>query len=241
MMGIFLLPIWLLSATCHAEQALWSDVHDGDDTRLRLRIGSNQFIYDLLPDVAQITREGFALAGIRLVLTDLPPERSLRYASDGTLDGDLFRSDFAVQEHPTLLKIDVPLATLDFYPYVQPQTHCVANVADLAEQSAIKVHGLHYFKVLNGMDINYVHEAPNLVSGVKMLTSGRADFILLPDFAVPAIEKILDTQVKRCLDHPVLTLTLSTYLHEKHRSLIPVLEKTFRQALESYKSREQIP
>lgn len=234
---LIVLMIWttafLLPSTARATEAIWTvdqtPVNQGSDRELTM--GTNRFVYDLFPQVAYITNKGFARIGLKLSLMDLPPERSLLYSSQGRLDGDLFRGHFDTEEHASLLKVDVALATLYFYPYVLPDKPCIENRQQLTEKSSIGILGLHYFRLLENMGIHHANEAPNTVSGLKMLALGRADFMVLPDYVVPALEKATAVQVKRCLPEPILSIQLFTYLHEKHRTLIPVLEGAYREIL----------
>lgn len=231
------LLIWVaLSLLCHpasATEVIWTQdqkpVVNGADREITM--GTNRFVYDLLPQVGRVTAEGFARTGLKLALMDLPPERSLLYASQGMLDGDLFRGHFDTKEHASLLKVDVPLATLFFYPYVLSDKPCVETMPQLKEKTSIGILGLHYFRLLKDMGIHHAHEAPNTVSGLKMLALGRAEFLVLPDYVVPALEKAVAVQIKRCMPEPILSIQLFTYLHEKHRNLIPVLEQAYRDIL----------
>lgn len=225
-----------LSLLCHpasATEVIWTQNQKRavNDSEREFTLGTNRFVYDLLPQVGRITAQGFARTGLKLALMDLPPERSLLYASQGLLDGDLFRGHFDTKEHASLLKVDVPLATLFLYPYVLSDKPCVDTMPQLKEKTSIGIHGLHYFRLLKDRGIHHEHEAPNTVSGLKMLALGRADFLVLPDYVVPALEKASAVQVKRCMPEPILSIQLFTYLHEKHRNLIPVLEQAYRDIL----------
>jgi polar amino acid transport system substrate-binding protein len=223
-----------LSTSGHASEVVWLDPQGPSAVKgpgSELRLGTNRFVYELMPQVAAITAQGFERAGLKVALMDLPPERSLLYASQGVLDGELWRGHFDSSEHASLIKVDVPLATLFFYPYVRLQQACMEQPEQLKDRSSIGIHGLHYFKLLKEMGIHYAHEAPNTVSGLKMLAAGRADFIVLPDYVVPALEKATEVKVKRCLEEPILSIQLFTFLHERHRTLIPVLEKAYREIL----------
>lgn len=221
------------SSTIQASEVIWTENQNpvAQGTRHEFTMGTNRFVYDLLPQVALITVEGFARTGLKLALMDLPPERSLIYAAQGVLDGDLFRSHFDTKKHASLLKVDVPLGTLHFYPYVPPDKSCFNTSHELTAKTSIGILGMHYFDLLKDMGIHFAHEAPNIVSGMKMLGLGRADFMVLPDYVVPALQKAAAVQVKRCMPEPILSIQLFTYLHEKHRNLIPMLEQAYREIL----------
>jgi len=61
-----------------------------------------------------VLREAYRRLGRTLVVHQLPGERSLVYANEGKMDGELYRKLGLDRDYPNLVIVPVPLLTFDW-------------------------------------------------------------------------------------------------------------------------------
>jgi len=190
-----------------------------------LRIGSYSGAEFMWPEQVQWIAAAAEQLGYRLEFVSLPPERSLSMAASGRIDGDFFRQPLAVTNYHSLMPVEVPLETLDYWLYQRADRVCPKNAGEVKTLKPVGVLGHKYFDFFYKISEVGFEQVASFDAGIKMLKVGRADYLaFIKDPRSLKAGERLGVTLKTCLTRPLLSLDGYLYLHEKHKDLIPEFE-----------------
>jgi len=182
----------------------------------------------LSPAVRTLLRRALASLGHEVQFEPLPLRRSLAMTEQGLLDGETMRIRAVAEEHPTLLLVPVPLATMEVRGYVRRGEAMPTDLNSLAAWRVGYPRGVIALEKL-------LADAPRRVDAttrqdlLRLLRLGTIDLAL---FASTAGEPDIDTdQTEGLVKLPAALHSTPLYalLNGSHRALLPQLTKALQQ------------
>jgi polar amino acid transport system substrate-binding protein len=185
------------------------------------------------PDI-EISRivlsEAYSRLGIDIKIQELPGLRALIYANEGSTDGELFRAEGVEREYQNLIRIHIPINSVDIvvitksfsfevngWESLKPYSIGIQSGITFVESSIANIEGLKVTRVKNSSQL------------LRMLENDRIDVVVAP--RISALLSLADIKSKTItlLEPPLQSLPLYHYLNKKHQSLVPELENVLNQ------------
>lgn len=174
----------------------------------------------------QILREAYRRLGINLNVHKLPGERTLVYANDGKMDGELYRKLGMEREYPNLIIIPVPLQTYEIVIFTRGTSFFVSGWESLRPYTLGFVRGIKIVQEnTQGMKVEAV---PAMPQAFEKLMMGRTDLVLGNRSSGMAIIKAMNLEGVTVLEPPLASFPVFHYLHKKHEALVPELTRVLR-------------
>lgn len=184
-----------------------------------------------------IAREAYKRLGITLVVHRLPGERTLVYANEGKMDGELYRKLGMEREYPNLVIVPVPLQTYEIVIFSHGTNFIVNGWESLRPYTLGFMRGIKIIQEnTKGMKIEAV---PTMQQAFEKMMMGRTDLVLGNRASGMAIVKAMGMDAVTVLGPPLASFPVYHYLHKKHADLVPKLTKVLRQ-MQADKTIEQI-
>lgn len=180
------------------------------------------------PDI-EISRlvlaEAYGRLGIEIEIQRLPGLRALIYANEGLTDGELFRAAGVETDYVNLIRVKIPINTVDLvvitkkisfevtdWQSLKPYYIGIQSGITFIESSISKTEGLKVARVKSSSQL------------LRMLENERIDAVVAP--RISAILSLADLKSKEItiLEPPLQILPLFHYLNNKHQALVPELE-----------------
>jgi len=184
------------------------------------------------PDI-EISRlvlcEAYGRLGINITIQELPGLRALRYANEGSTDGELFRAEGVETEYPNLIRIHVPINVVDVVVLTKLLSFEIKNWQSLKPYRIGIQSGITFIESslsnITGLKIDRVKNSTQLL---MMLEMERIDAVVAP--RISAIVSLANLGFKSItiLEPPLQSFPLFHYLNKKHQSLVPELEKVLQ-------------
>jgi polar amino acid transport system substrate-binding protein len=185
------------------------------------------------PDI-EITRlvlsKAYGRLGIDITIQEMPGLRALIYANEGSTDGELFRAAGVEKEYSNLVRIQIPINSVDVvvitknfsfevngWESLKPYRIGIQAGITFVESSISNIGGLKVTRVKNSSQL------------LRMLENERIDVVVAP--RISALLSLADIKSKtiKLLEPPLKSLPLFHYLNKKHQSLVPELENVLKQ------------
>ena len=171
-------------------------------------------------------------AKIPLELVVIPSARALIQSSSGKVDGELQRIYALANAYPSLIRVPTPFTYFEPAVFSRNKNIKVNGWGSLQGLSVGMVRGMKFAELgLKGVsDVQQVTGSDQLFN---MLNAGRVDVIVSARFnGLYHMARVNLLNVKQL--EPVLERhELYHYLHEKHNSLVPIIDKAIQAMLES--------
>jgi len=175
----------------------------------------------------QIMREAYRRLGIKLVVHNLPGERTLVYANDGKMDGELYRKLGMEREYPNLMIVPVPLQTYEIVIFSHGTSFVVNGWESLRPYTLGYVRGIKIVgENTHGMRVEPV---PTMPLAFEKMMMGRTDLVLGNRSSGMAVIKSLNLEGVTVLEPPLASFPVYHYLNKKHEALVPELTRVLRQ------------
>ncbi|RUO66956.1 ABC transporter substrate-binding protein [Idiomarina ramblicola] len=170
--------------------------------------------------VTAVLEESYAKLDIKLEYIELPRARGEQLATEGTIAGELGRTELLEEKRRDLRRVPFPLFTFD-----------IIAVADRRNCGYCLPSNIESLAYVNGMDsitkvVNKLPEKPSVVTPIdleqvlKLLDSGRVQFAFIADFQFESSELRNNPHL---ITHKMSTEVGFHYLNEEHARLIPQL------------------
>ena len=166
-------------------------------------------------------REGLAQLGYDTQFVEAPMQRRLVMVAHGLLDGEMMRRPEVAEVHETLVRVDEPLLNLKSWYWTLESSNCPETYEDIVNFRPVGLFGLAYHqKLMRQSKVGFI-QATSGIAALKLMLSGRVDFIALSKVEADRMLTLIDINValKRCLDKPLMEAFYYFYLHENHRHL----------------------
>lgn len=191
-----------------------------------LKIGVYLGFTTSLPGMQKKMSDALNIEGIKVKFThELPAQRSLILASQGILDGDILRQSYATEDLPSLLQVSVPLQRFEYWVWIESSNECPRASGDLPNLKPVGILGLKYFDFAYKQSNVGFEQVTSLKALADMMRLKRADYSIAGISAARQLSKLTGIQLKQCFKRPLISTYGFLYVNEKHRKLIPKLEK----------------
>lgn len=184
---------------------------------------------DGLPDQflgEYILREVYKALQISVHFQTLPAKRALSMSNDGRVDGETRRLVFIEDAAPNLVRIPTPMDKVEAMMFSRSQAPFI-NLESLGEKSLAYVDGVAGFKpLLPFFKTRYPLATEKQVW--RMLAKGHAD--ITSAGRVHGLFRLRTLGIANIhpMEPPRKVYQTYHYLHEKHRSLVPKVDRLFR-------------
>lgn len=174
-----------------------------------------------------ILREAYRRLGRSLAVHQLPGERSLMYANEGKMDGELYRKLGLDRQYPNLLIVPVPLETYELVIFSRGTSFTVNGWESLRPYTMGFVRGNKVVQEnTRGMKTEPVS---TMVQAFDKLMMGRTDLVLAHRASGMAVVHSQKLEGIMVLEPPLASFPLYHYVHRKHAALVPELTRVLRQ------------
>lgn len=184
------------------------------------------------PDIEisrMVLAEAYRKLGIEIQIQRMPGLRSLIYANEGLTDGELFRAEGIEQDYVNLVRIKVPINTVDVVVVTKDVSFEVSDWQSLKPYHIGVQSGITFIESniskIEGLKVARVKSSSQLL---RMLENDRIDVVIAP--RVSTILSLADLKLNNIniLEPPLQILPLYHYLNKKHQSLVDELEDVLR-------------
>jgi ABC-type amino acid transport substrate-binding protein len=190
----------------------------------------------------EILKAVYQRLNIPIELVDLPAKRALLDSSTGQLDGEVHRNINVSFQYPTLLRVEPAINYIEPSVFVQ-NLHVEVNGWDSIREYRIGIVRGVGTSEDGTRGMKNVLAVTTLDQLMQTLAAGRIDVAVSDAFSGLAVVRAAGLQDRISVLKPRLQRTdIYHYLHEKHRELVPRVERVLRDMeargeLESLRSR----
>ncbi len=168
-----------------------------------------------VPLIAEI----YQSAGVAIKAVPVPPLRETRMLEEGTLDGVVGKFENFELTHPEVIRIPVPLETIQIAAFVADDTPDLPSLLSRHPLRFSALRGIEYHLQVPGIvEWNFVNEPAQLM---QMLARGRVDAVLGVDISGLRLALEIPSADIRMLEPALKTLHVYHYVHRKHVALVP--------------------
>ncbi|EON90877.1 hypothetical protein MARLIPOL_15899 [Marinobacter lipolyticus SM19] len=164
-----------------------------------------------------------------VVFLEFPQERSIFTAETGNIDGELARMKAVVSKDSPLVPVPTPLLHMELVPVRHVDDEPIRSSKDLEGKRVAYQRG---FRIMNrlvpdsagAIKVNSTHQI------FKLLSRGRVDVgLMMKQQALMKFSSYPDMT----MDKPILTEPVFHFVHERHTSDIPCLDRSLNKLIES--------
>ena len=191
-------------------------------------------------------KQAFDKLGYDLFILLQPPKRALHSANSGETDGECARSK-QPKDNPNLInliRVDTPVAVnfnLGLWEYKKDKkifSDITKNVPEEGSAIGVVMGGVISDKTLKKWGIQGHTYVRNINTGLKMLYSGRLDYLIASDVFIYYELKNLNLDVKIHKVKDLVSMDVYPWLHKRNKYLVEPLAKTLSESqpldLEAY-------
>jgi polar amino acid transport system substrate-binding protein len=174
-----------------------------------------------------VLREAYRRLGRTLVVHQLPGERSLVYANEGKMDGELYRKLGLDRDYPNLAIVPVPLLTFELVIFTRGTSFVVNGWDSLRPYTMGFVRGNKIAQEnTKGMKVEQV---PTMHQAFEKLMMGRTDLVLGHRASGMAVVRSQKLEGITVLEPPLASFPVYHYVNRKHEALVPELTRVLKQ------------
>jgi len=175
---------------------------------------------------ARVIKEAYKRLNISVKIKDLPARRSLAMSNSGTVDGELSRVANLEKKYPSLIPVKVPVNFIEGMALSKDKPVNVDGWKSLLEYKLAIRRGVVFSEQgTKGMNVQVLNSWEATISA---LSTGRADVVIIPRTIANRIIKSYPNINIIINEPPIVSLPIFHYLHEKHRSMAPKIEKVIK-------------
>jgi len=181
---------------------------------------------------AVIVKAAYEKLGMPVKFEILPGKRALMESSEGRADGDVHRIFEIGDEYPTLLRVPTAIN------YIEPSVFSKKHEFEVTDCAALKgyqigiVRGVKHSQLCTqGMENVFVGD--DLTGVMRMLDAGRVELLITARINGLLLAKKLKFDAIKPLSPPLSRFWVYHYLHERHKDLVPTIDKVFKAMQES--------
>jgi polar amino acid transport system substrate-binding protein len=217
---------WLL--TCLIGFALPPSRADAAPAQAVLRLSRLENIPDQYVG-GEILKAVYRRLDIAIEFVDLPAKRALVESSQGRVDGEVHRILAVQSEFPSLLPVRASINYIEPSAFVKQRELRIDGWSSIAPYSIGIVRGVGSSeRGTSGM--SKVEAVATMEQLMQMLASGRIDVAVCDRFSGVLLNRKLRLDaVVRPLSPALEHIPLYHFLHERHRELVPRVEKVVQE------------
>ncbi len=179
-----------------------------------------------------VLSEAFRRIGYKLETLRLPAERALINANMGIDDGDLLRVAGLQKKYTNLIQVPEKIMTIDMVLFSKNQPSFVVTGWESVASHSLgiitgwKIMEKNFAKLGNRVEIIKTDNAEQLFT---LLAKDRVDFIAYSNWSGLGYLKEHNITDVTLLDPPLASPGVYTYLHKKHKHLVPQLAAAIKE------------
>ncbi len=180
----------------------------------------------------KVLAEAFHRIGYKLETVQLPAERALINANMGLDDGDLLRVAGLQKKYPNLIQVPEKIMDMDMVLFTKNKpSFNVDGWKSIKSYSIAIISGWKIMEKNFGQFDNQIEiiKTDNIDQSISLLTKDRVDFIGYSRWSGLAYLKDHNINNITILEPPLASPGFYTYLHKKHKKLVPQLAKAIKQ------------
>lgn len=183
---------------------------------------------DPATEVAErVLREAYNRLGYQLEVHRLPGERTLIYANEGRMDGELYRKLGMDRTYPNLVIVPVPLLTYEIVVFTHGTSFALNGWDSLRPYTIGHVRGIKIVQENTaGMNTEAV---ATMTQAFQKMMMGRTDVVVGNRLSGMAVIKSLKLEEVQVLSPPLASFPVYHYLNKRHEALVPQLAAVLRQ------------
>jgi len=189
--------------------------------------------------VLKILREAYSNLGMEIEFKEYPILRSTHYAHTGSVDGEIFKVNGVDKKYPNLIKIPVPLDTLELMVLTRKNSPLQATWPSLHRASIGYFRGIFFIE--RQIETQNITNAKTLETNeqlIKMVSLGRLEAGLIARITgVMLLQKNPANNVM-LHKHPIAATPVYHYLNKKHADLVPQLTEILHRMKENGRMKE---
>lgn len=179
--------------------------------------------------IKKVLQQAYEQLGYQFEIRELPSARALSLSNNGVFDGDLNRIYNANSKYTHLIPISVPVHTFEVVAFGKAKEGKLTSWNDLYPYQIGLINGLIYAESATenhrALQFVKVNSADQLFN---MLSMDRIDYaVISKQEGIKALKRLNLKNIYR-VEGVIETNSVFHYLHEKHRELIPPLERILR-------------
>lgn len=182
----------------------------------------------------EVLKVAYAKLGIRVDGIKLPAARALAQAEAGNTDGEVNRIKMSKVQHPQLLRIDIPINSVEGVALSCKPIDTTSVEAIRSYRVGIKRGILYAEKMTAGMP--FVTRMTNEDMLMEVLLADRLDCFIIDRHWAEAQVKKYGRECLRVNEPPLVVIPLYHYLHKRYDALVPDITRVLRQMKETGES-----
>ena len=173
-----------------------------------------------------VLTEAYARLNIPISIVFTPAERSLRLANRGIVDGEVFRVMGIDDIYTNLIRLPVPINTIEIVAFVKNKNIKITNWDDLRPYRVGIRRGVKLLeKATSGMIVFPLSKVSQLFS---MLEKNRLDVIIVSKVIANNSFESSPPDDIYMLNPPLAKVELYHYIHKKHIKLVPAISQVLK-------------
>lgn len=180
----------------------------------------------------EVLTEAFRRIGYQLETVQLPAERALINANRGIDDGDLLRVAGLQKKYPNLIQVPEKIMAMDLVLFTKNNpSFYVDGWQSIKSYSIAIISGWKIMETNFGQfgDQIEIIKTDNIEQSLSLLMKDRVDFIAYSRWSGLAYLKEQGINGVSLLSPPLVSPAFYTYLHKKHKNIVPELATAIRQ------------
>ncbi|WP_316896741.1 transporter substrate-binding domain-containing protein [Pseudodesulfovibrio indicus] len=175
----------------------------------------------------KVLEAAYGRMGIEITGKKLPAARSLALADKGELDGEVNRIPAIERDYPGLIRVDVPINSVEGVIVTNGRTLENATLETLRTMRVgIKIGNKYAELLTNGFP--ELTRMPDENKLMQLLLAGRLDALLVDRAWALTQVRDPDGDRLRINEPPLAVIPLYHYLHDRHAGLVPGITAELR-------------
>lgn len=181
---------------------------------------------------AEILKVAYGRLGIPIKIVQMPGRRALKESSEGNIDGEVHRIFSIGDEYPTLIRVPTSINYIEPTVFSKKESFVVTGCPDLKKYRIGIVRGVRHAETCTqGMaHVRIVGDSRLLM---EILDKGRVDIVITAKINGLLQIKKLKLDSIYPLSPPLSRSPVYHYLNQKHKALVPRIDKVFREMQET--------
>jgi len=181
---------------------------------------------------AEILRVAYKRIGVPIEIVQMPGRRALRESSEGRIDGEVHRILSVGNDYPTLIRVPTPINYIEPTVFSKNERFVVTGCSSLKDYRVGIVRGVRHAEACTqGMMHVQVVGDSNLL--MQILDKGRVDIVITAKINGLLQLKKLKLDSIYPLSPPLSRSLVYHYLHQRHKALVPRIDKVFKEMQET--------
>ena len=181
---------------------------------------------------AEILKAAYKRLGIPIQIVQMPGRRALRESSEGRIDGEVHRIFSIGNDYPSLIRVPTPINYIEPTVFSKNERFDVTGCSDLRDYRVGIVRGVRHAEACTqGMKHVQIVGHSNLL--MQILDKGRVDIVITARINGLLQQKKLNLDSIYPLSPPLSQRLVYHYLHKKHKTLVPKIDRVFKEMQES--------